>query len=125
MAKWLRSVAESLWPYRLRTPEGPPGTLSCTLLNGAKNPRSTKRTVFGLDLTQRPGGDGESVGKGLLGARGWEKSTVTTVSKEASAVPGLGETEVIVSGPGGTVVVVDERCEPSLFEDPGLFAAVG
>jgi hypothetical protein len=40
-----------------------------------------------------------------LVASGWEKSTVTLVSKAASAVPGEGDTDVIVKGGGGTVVV--------------------
>ena len=48
-----------------------------------------------------------------MDASGWEKSTVTSVSKDASTVPGVGETDVIRSGAGGAVVVVDE-CEPLL-----------
>ena len=42
-----------------------------------------------------------------MDASGWEKSTVTSVSKDASTVPGVGETDVIRSGAGGAVVVVD------------------
>jgi len=63
--------------------------------------------VAGPVLTQRPGGAGESVGRGLSDASGSEKSTVTLVLKAASAVPGAGVTEVIVSGAGGNVVVVE------------------
>jgi hypothetical protein len=75
------------------------------MLKGAKYPSGTKRTAAGAVLTQFPGGAGESVGNGLLVASGSEKSTVTLVSKAASAVPGDGDTDVIVKGGGGTVVV--------------------
>jgi hypothetical protein len=75
------------------------------VLKGAKYPSGTKRTAAGAVLTQFPGGAGDSVGRGLSLASGSEKSTVTLVSKAASALPGVGETDVIVKGAGGTVVV--------------------
>jgi hypothetical protein len=76
-------------------------------VNGAKNPVGTKRKAAGEVRTQFPGGAGERVGKGLSAARGWEKSTVTLVSKAAFDVPGAGDTDVMVKGGGGGTVVVE------------------
>jgi hypothetical protein len=77
-----------------------------------KYPFGTKRSAAGAVFTQLPGGAGESVGRGLLFASGREKSTVTLVSKAASAVPGAGETDVIVRGAGWVVVVVERLWRP-------------
>jgi len=85
--------------------------------NGEKYPSGTKRTAVGAVLIHRPGGAGERVGNGLLGASGSEKLTVTLVLKAASPEPGVGETEVILSGGGGRVVVDD--CDGPVFDDPG------
>jgi len=101
-----RRVLDRPCPELLRTPCGPPGTLSCTVVKGAKYPVGTKRKAAGEVRTQFPGGAGERVGNGLLAASGWEKSTVTLVSKAAFDVPGAGDTDVMVNGGGGGRIVV-------------------
>jgi hypothetical protein len=87
------------------------------VLKGAKYPSGTKRTAAGAVLTQFPGGAGESVGNGLSVASGSEKSTVTLVSKAAPAVPGAGETDVIVKGLGGTSLEGDQGPGPAEGDD--------
>jgi len=77
------------------------------VVKGAKYPSGTKRKAAGPVLTHLPGGAGDRVGSGLLDASGSEKLTVTLVLKAASAVPGVGETDVTVRGTVGAVVVVD------------------
>jgi len=102
--KFFRSVVERPWPERLRTPPGPPGTLRCTVLKGAKYPSGTNGPP---PVLSSPNSRAAPVRASVTGcrSRAVRRSPRSRWCRSGASRTGAGETDVIVKGLGGTVVV--------------------